>query len=321
MGKSLRKAVAAGVFCTAALAWGQTPAAKPEFEVASIKPAQPLQSQVAAGKLHVGMTIDGARVDIGSMSLAELVQTAYKVKPYQVAGPDWMSGARFDILAKMPEGATKEQVPEMLQALLADRFKLTAHRESKDHAVYALVEGKGGSKLKEAAAEPDAPAVSDAKPQGIAIGTADGSQARVTTDNKGVVVRGGQAGTTRMTPGPDGTMHLEASRMKMSGLADMLSRFVDRPIVDMTELKGEYQVGLDLSMADILKAARAAGINVPAGGPGGNAVNAPGDAASDPSGGGSIFTAVQQLGLRLEPRKNAIETVVVDHAERAPSEN
>jgi uncharacterized protein (TIGR03435 family) len=309
MGKTFQKAVAAGLLCMAAIAWGQTP----ELEVASIKPAQPLQSQVAAGKLHVGMTIDGARVDIGSMSLSDLVQTAYKVKPYQVTGPDWMSGARFDVLAKMPEGATKEQVPEMLQALLADRFKLTAHRESKEHAVYALVEGKGGSKLKEAVAEPDAPAASDAKPQGFAIGTADGSQARVTTDNKGVVVRGGQAGTTRMTPGPDGTMHVEASRMKISGLADLLSRFVDRPIVDMTELKGEYQVALDLSMADIVKVARAAGMNMPGG-------NAPGDAASDPSG-GSIFTAVQQLGLRLEPRKSAIETVVVDRVERAPSEN
>jgi uncharacterized protein (TIGR03435 family) len=128
-----------------------------------------------------------------------------------------------------------------------------------------------------------------------------------------VVVRGGQAGTTRMTPGPDGTMHVEASRMKISGLADLLSRFVDRPIVDMTELKGEYQVALDLSMADIVKVARAAGMNMPGG-------NAPGDAASDPSG-GSIFTAVQQLGLRLEPRKSAIETVVVDRVERAPSEN
>src|SRR5689334_6357771 len=66
MGKTFQKAVVAGALCVAALGRGQTPASKPEFEVASIKPAQPLQSQVAAGKLHVGMTIDGARVDIGS---------------------------------------------------------------------------------------------------------------------------------------------------------------------------------------------------------------------------------------------------------------
>jgi uncharacterized protein (TIGR03435 family) len=222
----------------------------------------------------------------------------------------------------MPEGATKEQVPEMLQALLADRFKLTLHRENKDHPVYALVVAKGGSKLKESVAEPEEPAPSDARPQGISIGTADGSQARVTTDKRGVVVKGGQTGTTRMTPGPDGSMRLEASKMTPVQMADMLSRFVDRPIVDMTELKGTYQVALDLSMADILKAARGAGMNIPGlgPGPGSNPAAAPGDAASDPSN-GSVFTAVQQLGLRLEPRKSPIETIIVDHVEKIPTEN
>ena len=73
-----------------------------------------------AGKMHVGMKVDAARVDIGYLSLADLIMTAYKVKAHQVVGPDWMRTDRFDILAKMPEGATKEQVPEMLQGLLAD---------------------------------------------------------------------------------------------------------------------------------------------------------------------------------------------------------
>ena len=312
--------MAAGFLGVVSIAWGQTPS-KLEFEVASIKPAPPLQGQVAAGKLHIGMTIDAARVDIGSMSLTDLIQAAYKVKPYQIAGPDWMNANRFDVIAKMPEGATKDQVPEMLQALLADRFKLTAHRENKDHPVYALVPGKGGPKLKEAVAEPEAPPASDAKPQGIVIGTADGSQARVTTDNKGVVVKGGQGGNMRMMPGADGAMHLEASNIKLTALADMLSRFVDRPIIDMTDLKGEYQVSLDLSMADILKAARVAGMNVPGGLPGANPAGpAPADAASDPSS-SSIFAAVQQLGLRLEPRKSPVETIVVDHLEKTPTDN
>ena len=99
-------------------------------------------SMIASGKLHVGMKVDAARVDIGFYSLADLIRTAYRVKAYQVSGPDWISAQRFDILAKMPEGATREQVPEMLQVLLAERFRLTIHRETRDHSVYALVAGK-----------------------------------------------------------------------------------------------------------------------------------------------------------------------------------
>jgi uncharacterized protein (TIGR03435 family) len=105
---------------------------------------------MASGKLHAGMKIDGKRVDIGNFGMMQLICKAYDVKSYQVSGPSWMKGAglagqRFDIVANLPEGATKEQVPQMLQALLAERFKLVIHRESKDQAVYALVIGKGGA--------------------------------------------------------------------------------------------------------------------------------------------------------------------------------
>jgi choice-of-anchor A domain-containing protein len=117
----------------AGIALGQAP--KPEFEVASIKPAEPIQAQTAAGNLHLGTQIDGARVDIGSLPLADLISMAIRVKPYQLSGPDWMSAGRFDVMGKMPEGATKEQVPEMLQALLTDRFKLTIHRETTTRSI------------------------------------------------------------------------------------------------------------------------------------------------------------------------------------------
>ena len=122
----------------------------PAFEVASIKPSEPITpAMVAAGKLHAGMKIDGKRVDIGNFSLMQLICKAYDVKPYQVSGPSWLqavglAGQRFDIVANLPEGATKEQVPQMLQNLLAERFKLAIHQASKDQAVYAMVIGKGG---------------------------------------------------------------------------------------------------------------------------------------------------------------------------------
>src|ERR1035437_1845032 len=125
------------------LAAGALPGQTPAFEVASIKPSEPITpAMIASGKLHAGMKVDGKRVDIGNFGLMQLICKAYDVKPYQVLGPSWlqavgMSGQRFDIVANLPEGATKEQVPQMLQALLAERFKLVVHQESKEQAVYA----------------------------------------------------------------------------------------------------------------------------------------------------------------------------------------
>ena len=127
--------------CAAA---AKTPAAKLQFEVATVKAAPPLNPQaMAAGKMHVGMNIEGSRVDMGYMSLADLTQYAYKLKQHQVVMPDWAKNQRFDILAKMPEGATKEQVPEMVQSLLTDRFGLTFHKESREQNVYATAGGQG----------------------------------------------------------------------------------------------------------------------------------------------------------------------------------
>jgi uncharacterized protein (TIGR03435 family) len=296
----------------------QTPA-PPAFEVASIKPAGPINPvDVAAGKLHVGMTISAGRVDIASLTLTNLIGIAYNKKAYQIAGPSWMTTERFDVLAKLPEGATREQVPEMLQALLAERFKLAIHKDSKEQSVYALVVGRNGPKLKEA--EPDA-----AAPSG---GTAAGAPAPVSISGRpdakgGVVVSGGQAGPMRMEMGPNGAMHMEMKQVTMSGFADMLARFVDRPVVDRTELKGNYQVALDLSMEVISGMARSAGVMMPGRGAAGGGEagrGAPADAASDPSG-TSIFASVQQLGLKLEPRKMPVELIVVDHLEKAPTEN
>ena len=154
-------------------AFAQTPALT--FEVASVKPAGPLDpAAIAAGKMRIGMKVDGAICDIASFSLRDLIRTAYEVKDYQITGPEWlgnpMSTPRFNIQATMPASATEKQVPQMLQALLADRFKLTFHRDSKDHAVYALIVGKGGSKLKESEPDvvappaPDGPKPDEARP-------------------------------------------------------------------------------------------------------------------------------------------------------------
>jgi uncharacterized protein (TIGR03435 family) len=287
----------------ATAAFGQT---GPAFDVASIKPAAPPGMPGVSGKFRVGMNIDGARVDIGFMSLADLIRTAYRVKPYQVSGPNWMSGERWNILATLPDGASRDQVPDMLKTLLAERFGLKVHTENKEHAVYVLVVAKNGPKLKESEIEADEP------PAGGAVS--------ISRDGQGVALKGGPMGATRMSMGPGGTMHMEAGKMTMTQFTEVLSRFVDRPVIDMTELKGSYQVELDLTREDLGNVARSAGIMIPPAGLGGDSGKPPGDAASDPSG-GSVFAAVQHLGLKLEPRKAPLDIIVVDHLEKAPTEN
>ncbi|MES1227901.1 MAG: TIGR03435 family protein [Armatimonadota bacterium] len=315
----------ATVLLCAGIVFAQTPAAPKAFEVATIKPADmPNMAQIAAGKMRVGMKIEAGRVDIGFMSLADLIHTAYKLKSYQVTGPDWMNSARFDILAKMPEGATKDDVPEMLKALLADRFKLTVHKESKEHPMYALVVGKGGPKLKESPPDPVAPPEGTPPPppaKGEQVIATNNGTVRINQngDGRGATITTPGEGVVKTSMGGDGNMHMEMSKIDMPKFADMISRFVDRPVVDETGLKGNFQVSLDLSMADMMRVARASGAPVPPPGamPGGGAA----DAASDPGSGGSVFTAVQAMGLKLDGRKETIEMIVIDHLEKTPTEN
>ena len=296
---------------------GQTPAAAPAFEVASIKPSAPVTPAMAAsGKIHAGMKITATRVDIGMMSLMDLICKAYDVKQYQVSGPAWLGAQRFDILAKMPEGATKEQAPQMLQTLLAERFKLKIHRDDKQQPVpiYALVVGKGGPKMKQSEPDPNAP--------DPAAGTGS-SEVTVSRSGRGSsVVNDGQGGQTKVTMASDGkTMHMENSKLSMARFTEMLSKFVDRPVIDKTELKGDFQVTVDLSMQDMMDAARRAGAPVPPNAPGARGDGGrPSDAASDPSG-GSVFASIQALGLKLEPRKASLDLIVIDHVEKMPTEN
>ncbi len=241
-----------GALLTAVAALGQT-----AFEVASIKPAPPITpEQILARTAHIGMKVDGARVDMGSASLTALILQAYHVEAYQIAGPDWLATYRqtFDILAKMPEGAARDQIPGMVKALLADRFKLAVHRESREYQVYALVVGKNGTKLKQA--PPDA---------GL---------------------------TFRTSLNPDGAIHSQQT-VTMGLFAEFLTPYVGRPVVDMTEMKGPYQIGMDVAR----------------------------QSRTDPAFGAEYFAAVEQLGLKLDPQKMPRESIVIDHMEKTPTEN
>src|SRR4051794_22053459 len=156
----------------ATVAFAQT-APRPEFEVASIRPSGQLTADV-----HVGVHIDGAQVSFTYVSLKDMIQSAYRLKNYQVVAPDWVGSERFDIAAKLPAGADRDQVPAMLQSLLEDRFKIKSHRDSKEFPVYALTVAKTGLKLKESAPDSEADAAEVAK--GNVNVTATGGRGGVT---------------------------------------------------------------------------------------------------------------------------------------------
>jgi uncharacterized protein (TIGR03435 family) len=329
-------------------------AAGPEFEVANVTPAaQPTPELFRSGKIHIGMTVDGSRVDIGGMPLTALIQQAFRVKQFQVIAADWMRESRWDILAKLPDGAAEAQIPEMLQALLADRFKLVVHRENKELPVYALLLGKGGLKMKASVLDPNAPA--DAPAGGPTViggfgffpppgGPPPGGGPGRGPDGRGPdgPGRGGSAefaspqyGTIKISGSPqEGKIHLEASKVNMAGFADLLTGMMDRPVVDMTGLSGDYQVALDATPEELIGGMiRTAGLAFGAGGPGG--FGGPGGpdgrggggfrpqtdgAASDPSG-AMVSSSVEKLGLKLDARKAPVESIVVDHLEKTPTDN
>jgi len=320
------------------------------FEVATIKPAPPMNPMaIAQGKLHVGMKVDAARVDIGYVALGELLMMAYKIKKHQLVAPDWAFTERYDILAKMPEGANKDQVPQMLQQLLSDRFGLKIHHENKEQSVYALVVGKGGPKMKPTPPEEEGPTPEEvekakaadaakkddngepkepAKPpalpgKGGMVFEAGGTQMRVNQnpDGKGATINTAGQGTMKMSMGENGTMRMEYSKLNMEAFSAMLTTFADHPVMDQTELKGNYQVSLELSMDMLRGIAAKSGMAVPMG-PGAGAEGGKADAAptaADPS--GSLFSSVQQLGLKLDAKKMSFDTIVVDHLEKTPTEN
>lgn len=317
-------------FLTVVSAFAQTPATPPlAFEVASIKPAGRLDPiAIRQGKMHVGMKVDGAICDIGAFSLRDLIRTAYDVKDYQISGPDWLGSPldaqRFDIQATLPEGATEKQVPQMLQTLLADRFKLVVHRETREQPVYALLVAKGGPKLKESEPDPPASTAPAQTPDAPKKSEIVVDQYRISgnmRDGKGVTVSAGPSGQMHITM-VDGKMHLEAAKMTMARLAEAATNFVGKPVIDMTGLQGNYQVALDLSLDDLRNVAKAAGAIMPGGpapGPG-PGVGAGLLDASDPSG-SSIFESIQKMGLKLEARKAPLPFIVVDHLEKTPTEN
>lgn len=264
-----------------AVATAQQSQSNLSFEVASIRPGATPDAEMIA----IRMSAESSRIHYVNVSLRDLIRVAYRVMPFQVSGPEWL-GNRFNIEARYPVGATDDQVPEMLQSLLRDRFKLQLHSEEKEHAVFALVVGKNGPQLKPSQVKAtDFPDSENRKP--------------------GTPVRG----DIQIMGSPTG-MHLRGPSIPLSRLCETLSMFTDQPVVDQTGLKDRYDIDLTF-MPDNMRMR---------GGPGAPGQGADGgvDAHTERV---TLFQAVQDLGLRLEPRKAPLQMLIVDHIEKAPTEN
>jgi uncharacterized protein (TIGR03435 family) len=332
-----------GIFLPGSLA-AQTPAAKPAqasaakpaFDVATIKPAAPLDMQrmaadVQAGRMpKMGPEVGATRATYTYMALDQLIALAYNLRAYQVDGPDWLAGDRFDIEATIPEGASKDDAPLMLRALLDERFKLVAHRAQEERKVLALVAGRNGVKMKEAATvppgfDPDSPLA----PGERQIDSPDGPiRMKVSPDGQITMNLGARGIVTQKFDRQALTLHFESSAVTMAGYAEMLSTLLmqmggvnSRQVVDLTGLKGYYQVDTEISLADMMALARSQGFATPPPPPSGGANSGSVPTASDPSGGTSVFESVEKMGLKLEDRKATVDRLVVDHVEKTPTEN
>lgn len=270
------------------------------FEVASIKPNN-------SGDGRVMAQTQPGRMTMTNVPLKLLIRQAYQLQDFQITGgPGWITSDHFDVIAKMPEGfqpapgppnpaAGPTPIQLMIRALLADRFKLVVHSETKEMPIYALVlarsDGKLGPQLKKS--ETDCAALMAARGRGRGPMPPPGPP------------QPGESIPCGMRIGP-GTLQMGGS--PLGNFAQSLGMFAGRIVLDRTGLTGNWDITMTWTPDQM---PRPAGDGPP---PLINGV------AVDPNG-PSLFTAVQeQLGLKLDSQRGSVETLVVDRAEK-PVEN
>jgi uncharacterized protein (TIGR03435 family) len=188
----------------------------------------------------------------------------------------------------------------MMRTLLEERFQLKVHREQKEFPIYALEIAKGGLKI--AVAPPLEESNNDPRaPQAF---TGAGS-------NQGVSINLGRGSSFTFS-----NNKFEGSRLTMAAVAGTLERFLDRPVVDMTDIQGSYNLSVDVTAEDyramLVRSAVVAGVVLPP------EVLRVLDASSSPE---SLFDGLAKVGLRLEPRKAPLDLLVIDSSLRKPTEN
>jgi uncharacterized protein (TIGR03435 family) len=203
------------------------------------------------------------------------------VKFWQILGPDWLNSLRFDITARIPEGASKDQSLAMMRNLLEERFQMTVHRETKELPIFALLPDKAGVKLKTSATEAG---------DDNAIATIQRNE--------------GKDGFPVLAPGAPGiVVETRNGRARISGfhadlakLADFLSTQLGRPVFDQTGIAGTFDFAVYYRPENATAE----------------------DTNPYPEIFGALR---EQLGLRLEARKGPVEMLVIDHSDKVPSGN
>jgi uncharacterized protein (TIGR03435 family) len=294
----MTRAFAAFLAITGVGAYAQSPN-KPEFEAASIRAAPPIIAAGATVGCRGGPgTRDPGLFTCQYMSLSNLVTFASRLDSYRLSAPDWMTPMlMFNISAKIPPNTTRGQFEVMLQNLLADRFKLSVHHENREVTQLSLVVAKNGPKFKEAVETPPPTNVDD-------HAGARAPYVPPALDKDGFPAFTGRPMSTFM----NGRARLYEPRMTMQALATRLSRQLRAPVAEATGLTGQYEISLYWVTDAGLRA------------------TAPTDRGTDPQAdvdaGPTLTQALQeQLGLRLESKKGQVDFLVVDHAEKAPTEN
>lgn len=273
--------------------------ATPSFEVASIRPS----TRGARQRIAIQ---PGGRFIADGVSLQLLIAIAYRLQAFQMSGGErWISTDQWSIQAETWTGEVSAvpawappYVPQViavsLQSLLKDRFALKTHWETRRLRVYTLTLGKHGSKLKAVHRPPLPGRETTAAPQPRSL-TTNGARSAIPMPPAGSVLGG---------PGL-----VVGSAVSMEQLVAILGRLMDRPVINETGLTGFFDVRLQF---DPDSAPRLAFGAKPA-----SALYLPSAGTGDPS----IFTAVQeQLGLKLEPKKEPIKVLVIDSALK-PTEN
>lgn len=291
--------VAAAV--TPVTAWrAQSPIA---FEVASVRPA----TRGAPRSERITET----RLDLINTSLRRMLAIAFRADTHELSAPAWLNTANFDVNATFPAGS-RARVPDTLRTLLAERFGLVTHVESRAIPAYELVVGKGLT-MKEVEASDEV-----GKDFGGDSFTQSTNQVSETLDGP-VRIMGIPLGMRRVTARSlyetwttaQGTFIVNAIRMTMAELATVITANVDKPVVDKTGLTGVYQFKIELDAnQSAIRGLRNSGIST----------NVRGEPIGLPTG-VSTFKAIESLGLKLEERGSLFDVVVVDKIAQTPLEN
>src|SRR5271157_309427 len=278
----------AGLLVVAAYGLFGQPADPPRFAVVSIK-RNPSREQLSmAVPMGVGYR-PGGRLVAGNAPLTMLIQRAYSVQGFQVVGgPAWINTDGYDIEAKPESNTDQKRMWLMLRTLLADRFKLAMHTETRNLPVYDLQAVRSGPKLP----VPRGGACSEA----LTALPEPGQQRPAPPCGPGLI----KAGTG---------LTMEGISVSMPAFAKMLSTMIGREVIDKTGFTGRFALHLEFAIDDAL-----AGLPNPVG------LDASGQPV-DPAARPSIRTALQeQLGLRLQASTGPVDVLVIDHVER-PTEN